>query len=416
LTSRTVTLLGSRVTMIAALYQVAQLTGSPLMVGLLGAAELVPTVAFSLFGGLLADRVDRRSLAVRCELLLAVTVAVLVANAVIDRPLVWLIFLCSSIVAGLAVLQRPSLDAALPLTVSHDQLAAAAVLMSVSINVASIAGPAIGGLFLAGAGPAVAYGVDVATFVVSGVLLWAMTPFVVTRAESRATVVGGIVDGLRYAWRRPALRGSYLVDLAAMAFAFPYALLPFLADGLGADWAVGLMFSAGAVGGLLATATSGWTGRVVHHGRAILLSAAVWGGAIGLLGLVSSVLAALACLVIAGAADTLSGVFRDTLWNATIADGYRGRLAGVEVLSYAAGPPIGQARGGATAGAVGVAASFWSGGLMCLGSLGFIALTHRRLLNYDVRTDEDAVANRASSQTRQRVQGDGLRLAQPDAS
>ncbi len=395
LASRAITLLGSQVTMVAALVQVAQLTGSALAVGLLGAAELLPVLALSIYGGALGDMVDRRVLAFSCELVLAAVAGLLLANAALHHPLVWPIFVCSAAIAGLTVLQRPALDAAVPRLVDHTQLAAAAVLLTISINAASIAGPAIGGVLVAGPGAVSAYALDAATFALSGLLLWRLSPLPVAGRREPKGVTSHIADGLRYAWRRDELRGSYLTDLAAMVFVYPYALLPFLAKELDARWAVGLLISAAAVGGLLASATSGWVTRVTRYGCAILCAAAAWGTAVGLLGVVSSLPLALLCLGLAGAADALSGVFRDTLWNTTIDDEHRARLAGVEVLSYATGPPIGQARGGIVASIVGVSGSFWSGGLLCLGSIAAIALTHRNLVSFDSRTDEHAAAVRA---------------------
>lgn len=391
--SRGITLIGSQITFVAAAVQVKELTGSALQVGLLGAAEVVPIIVFSLCGGAIADRFDRRKVALRCELALAVAVAVLVANALLERPMVWPIYIAAAAVAGLTVLQRPSLDAAIPRLVPRDELTAAAVLLSATFNATGIVGPAIGGLLVAGPGAAVAYAVDLATFVVSAGLLLRLPPIPTAQGdeaadEPEARRPSALREGVRYAWGRQDLRGSYLVDFAAMSLAYPYALLPFLADRLDAPWAVGLLVSAGAVGALVASATSGWTRRVHRHGRAIVLAAAAWGASLALLGPLDHLALALVALGIAGAADMLSGVFRDTLWNQTVPDELRGRLAGIEVLSYGTGPAIGQLRGGVVAGATSVPVALSSGGLGVLVAVGLIAATSPKLLSYDARVSD----------------------------
>ncbi|MFC7643078.1 MFS transporter [Streptosporangium lutulentum] len=140
--------------------------------------------------------------------------------------------------------------------------------------------------------------------------------------------------------------GTYLVDIAAMVFAFSTALYPFLADELGVPEALGLFYSASAVGSLIASVTSGWTNHVHRHGLGVIISAIVWGAAVALASVMPNVWGIFACLALAGAADMVSGVFRATVWNQTIPDEFRGRLAGIELLSYTSGPMIGNARAG----------------------------------------------------------------------
>jgi MFS family permease len=208
-----------------------------------------------------------------------------------------------------------------------------------------------------------------------------------------------VLSGIGYARRRPELIGSYVVDLAAMTFAYPNALFPFMAAELHAPWAVGLMFAAPSVGSLAASATSGWAGRVCRHGRAIALAAAGWGLAITGFGLAPDIAVALALLVLAGAADMISGIFRDTLWNQTIPDSLRGRLAGVELLSYSLGPSAGQIRAGGVASAVSPRFSLWSGGLICVGAVAVTCAALPGFLAYSARrTAEAAVPAAPGSQ------------------
>ncbi len=226
-----VTYLGSMITYVALPFQVAELTGSFLAVGLIGLAELVPLVLFGLYGGALADAVDRRVMVVTTEIASAVLVATLLVNSLLPTPQLWVLYVVAMLLAAVDGLQRPSLEAMIPRVVAHDQLAAAAALTSVRWQLGSIVGPAIGGLLLSAGGAVAAYGVDVATFIVSIVLLWRLRSIRAARAGDERPSLRHIVDGVRYAWTRKDLLGTYAVDLIAMTFAFPYALFPFLADG-----------------------------------------------------------------------------------------------------------------------------------------------------------------------------------------
>ena len=383
-TSRTVTLLGSEITEIAVLVQVTRLTGSPLAVGLLGVVQVVPVVVFSLYGGLLADRFDRRVLAFGCEAALLMITAGLLLNSLLPRPTLWPLYVAAGLAVSLAVLQRPALDAAVPRIVRKDQLAASSALLSVGGNVSLIIGPAIGGALMAGPGPALAYGIDAGTYLISVAFLFALRALPRSADAEPVSGLHGIAAGIRYALGRPDLLGSYLVDVAAMTLAFPVALLPFMAIQLHTSWALGLMFSASSVGALLASATSGWTGGVHRYGRAIAVSAAAWAAIVGF-GLSPNIGVAMAFLVLSGGADMYSGIFRTTLWNSTIPDEMRGRLAGLEVLSYGVGPVLGQVRGGAMAGVLGVRVSLVSGGVACVLAVGATCAALPRLWQFDRR-------------------------------
>ncbi len=380
--SRTVTALGTMATQVALLVQAKQLTGSPLTVGLLGVVELVPLVVFGLYGGVLADRFDRRALMRWCEAGLAGCSALLLANGLLPHPALWPLYAISAVMMAVTALQRPSFDASLPRLVPRAQLTAATALLSMSQDASFLLGSAFGGVLAVTPGPWLVYGLDAVTFAVSFGLLTLLNPLPrpagptprpsAGRPEPAAKAKGtqpGNTEGLRDAASRPELLGSYLADLAAMIFAYPNALFPFMAAQLHASWATWLMFAAPSVGALGMTVVSGWMGRVTRHGRAIALSAAAWGLAIAGFGLSPDLSLALFFLAAAGAADMISGIFRETLWNQTIPDALRGRLAGVEVLSYGAGPPAGQLRSGVVASLVSTRFSIVSGGLFCVGAV-----------------------------------------------
>ena len=171
---------------------------------------------------------------------------------------------------------------------------------------------------------------------------------------------------MRYARSRPELLGTYLVDMNAMFFGMPLALFPAISERYGGPEVLGLMYAAPAVGSVLAALASGWTRHVHRHGRAVTLAAAAWGAAIAGFGLVDALAPALALLALAAAMDSVSGLFRTTIWNETIPQHLRGRLAGIEMLSYASGPTLGNAEAGAAAALAGVRASVVSGGVLCV--------------------------------------------------
>ncbi len=386
-----VTYLGSMITYVAIPFQVAELTGSFVAVGLIGLAELVPLILFGLYGGALADRVDRRVMVIATEVASGLLVLILMLNAALPEPQVWVLYVIAMLLAVTDGLQRPSLEAMIPRVVAHDQLAAASALNSLRWQLGSIVGPAIGGLLLSAGGAVAAYGVDALTFLLSVVLLWRLRSIRAARDEAQdSPALRQVAAGLRYAWSRKDLLGTYAVDLVAMVFAFPYALFPFLAADLGAPWALGLLYAAGAVGSLAVTLTSGWTAHVHRHGRAIVLAASLWGLAMGLVGLAPGLVAVLALLAVAGAADMVSGIFRTTMWNQTIPDDVRGRMAGIELLSYSIGPLLGQVRSSTAASLTSLRMAFVSGGVLCIVGVTACAFAFPSMWRYDARTDDNA--------------------------
>ncbi|MGN6743602.1 MAG: MFS transporter [Amnibacterium sp.] len=369
--SSAVSLLGSMVTAVAAPVQLKVLTGSTVAVGLVGIAELVPTVVLGLWGGAVADVHDRKRVLVITEAIALLAALALVGNALLPSPSIAAIYVAAAGAAGASAVQRPSAEAMLARLIPREQQAAAAALLGLQGNFGMILGPALGGVLAAVSLPA-AYAVNVATFLVSILLMLTVTRM---RAEGGADPVSlrGIGEGLRYAARRRDLLGTYLVDIAAMAFAMPEALYPFLADELHASSALGLLYAAGAIGSGIVTLTGGWMTRVQRHGRAIVLAAACWGAAIALAGVAPGLLLTVLCLMVAGGADMVSGVFRDAIWNSTIPDALRGRLAGIELLSYSTGPTLGNARAGLMARFTGVRGAILGGGLLCMAGVAVAA-------------------------------------------
>jgi MFS family permease len=362
---RLVSFFGSMITVVAVPYQVYQLTHSVLLVGFLGLAELAALIGFAMLGGALADAADRRTMVLLSEAGLMVGSLLLAGNSLLAQPLVWLIFAVAALQGAFDALQRPSLDALLPRLVDRDELPAAAALGSLRGTVGMIAGPALAGVLVAVAGLPITYMVDVATFVV-GLACLLMMRAVPPPVDAARPSIRRVVEGIRYARSRQELIGTYLVDIVAMLFGMPMALFPAIAQGLGGPSVLGLLYAAPAVGSFCFAATSGWTRRVHRHGMGVIVAATLWGLAIIGFGLVPGRTAALVFLALAGAADAMSGVFRQVIWNQTIPDSLRGRLASIELLSYSVGPTLGNFEAGVVASLFSVRTSVVSGGVLCV--------------------------------------------------
>ncbi|MFF0088887.1 MFS transporter [Streptomyces canus] len=380
---------GSFLTFVALPVQLKELTGSAAAVGAIGAVELIPLLVFGLYGGALADAWDKRKLIMWTEAGQGLLSVALLINALLPHPAVWPLYVVAALSSALVSVQRPALDSLWPRIVAHDHLPAAASLNSFRWTVGGVAGPALAGVVVAYAGLGWAYGADLLTFAVSVVLVVRIAASPASHEAAKPSLKA-IAEGARYAWGRKELLGTYAVDLAAMFLAMPLALLPFLADELDAQWSLGLMYASVPLGALLVSLVSGWTARIHRHGRMVVLAAALWGLAIAAAGTMSNVWLVLLFLTVAGGCDMVSGIFRGIMWNQTIPDELRGRLAGIELLSYSVGPTLGQVRSGGFAAWWGVRTSVWSGGVLCAGAVGLLALCLPKLMTYDARTDEHA--------------------------
>jgi MFS family permease len=390
----TVFYLGGMVSYVAIPYQIYTLTGSNFAVGAIGLVELVPLVVFGLYGGALADHVDRRKLLILTGVAQAAVTVALALNAFRDDPDVWVVFVLAGLLAATSSLQRPSREALMPRTVPHDKLMAGQGLTSLGMQIGVLGGPLIGGLMVAYVGIGWCFVVDVTGLAIATLMYVAMRPYP-HRAETTPPSLAGIGEGLRYAFRRRDLLGTYLVDIAAMMLAMPVVVFPALAEQVfGQPQLLGLLYSAETVGALIATALSGWTSRVHHHGRAIVIAAMAYGACVGVAGLMPNIWLVLLFFMLSGSADMISGIFRGTVWNQTIPENMRGRLAGIEMLSYSVGPLAGQVRAGITADVWGVRASIVSGGFACVAGVAMTAAWLHDFWSYDDRTDVHAVAER----------------------
>jgi MFS family permease len=303
------------------------------------------------------------------------------------------LFVVGAAMAGLDGIRRPPLDALTPRLVEREELVAASALDGLRRNAGMVVGPAAGGILIATIGLPLTFGIDVATFAVSLLALSVMRA-VPPPPDAERPSLRGIVEGFRFAASRPELVGTYTVDIVAMFFGMPLALFPAFAEEFGGAGVLGLLYAAPAVGALVASATSGWTGRVNRHGMAVVWAAAGWGVAIAALGLAPNLALALVFLGLAGAADMVSGIFRSAIWNTTVPDHLRGRLAGIEQVSYSAGPLLGNLEAGVVAALTSVRVSIVSGGVLCIAGVAVAALALPGFRRYDARNTagEPAVA------------------------
>jgi MFS family permease len=365
-----VSALGSFFTYVALPVQIFELTKSSAIVGLMGALQLVPLALTALWGGVLADALDRRQLLRWCETLLMLCSIALAVNSLAPHPSVVALFVIASLMSAISGIHVPALESLTPKLVERDELTAVSALTSLRGTSAAIAGPALAGVCIAAFGLPATFGIDAATFAISLAALTAIRSMPPPDSAPNVSFAS-IREGFRYAAGRPELIGTYAVDIVAMTFAMPMALFPALAARWGGEYTVGYLYSAMSLGSFLITLFSGWSKHVTRHGAAVILAATAWGLAITALGFASSLPVAILCLALAGAADMVSGLFRMTIWNETIPGEIRGRMAGIEQLSYMSGPLLGNARAGFMGQRFGLANAITWGGILCV--IGVIA-------------------------------------------
>ena len=370
-----VSFVGTTVTMAALPYQVFQETRSSVAVGLLGVAQLVPLLTFSLLGGALADAVDKRRLLITVDLVSIACVAALAANAALDSPQVWLLFVLGATSSGVMAVSYPTTRSLLPLLLGEDLRPAGYALQATYGSFGMMAGPALGGVLIAAFGLTTAYFVDVLSYAVALVVFARLSPAPPVPGAPRASPAS-ILVGLRFLRGHPVILSIFAIDLLAMVFGMPRALFPALSERLGGGATLyGLLLSAVAAGAFLASIGSGWTGRVRRQGRAVIVAVAVWGVAVAVAGLLRAPVPVLALLVVAGAADMISGVFRSAVAADVTPDELRGRVSGVEIAVYAGGPVLGDVEAGVVGGLLGVPFAIVSGGLACVvGAVAFAVL------------------------------------------
>jgi MFS family permease len=363
---QSISFIGTMITSVALPYQIYHQTQSTLMVGLLSLAQLIPLLFTALIGGVLADRHHRIKLLLTTEFFLAICCLLLALNAYLQNPHIWALFVISSIASAFTGLHRPAMDSIRQQIVDKaDYPAAGALIMSIlSLNM--IIGPAVGGLIISHYGLVATYIIDFFSFVVSFACIFMMRNVPNPKRNRDESTLTSLKSGLKYAFSRQELMGTYYVDFIAMIFGMPNALFPAIAQSFGGVKTLGLLYSAPALGALVISLLSGWIKYIKRQGAAIAIAAAFWGIAIIFFGLSSNLWLALLFLAFAGAFDAISGIFRGIMWNETIPNELRGRLSGIEMISYLSGPKLGDTEAGLIAAAFGVTFSVISGGILCV--------------------------------------------------
>ena len=390
-----VSVLGNQLTTVAVPYQVYELTRSSLVVGLVSITQLVPLIAGSLLGGSVVDAMDRRRVLMLAQVLMAACSAGLAVNADLG-PALWPLFVLPALAAGFSGLDSAGRNAMVPNMVRRSEVSTANAMFQVLFQLGLVAGPALAGLLLAGAGVRFVYWLDVASFGVALIAVFLISPQPAGEPGHRPGL-RSILEGLRFVRGRQAIQGAYLIDINAMVFGMPRALFPALATTLfgGGAATLGFLYAAPGAGALAGALTTGWVGRIQRQGLAVIVAVIAWGAAITCFGLVSWLPLALVLLAAAGCADVISAVFRSTIIQLAVPDALRGRLAGLQIAVVTGGPRVGDLESGAVAAAFGDTVSVVSGGLACIGGALLLArllpgFRHQRISAIPVTGDPPA--------------------------
>ncbi|HEY1117423.1 MAG TPA: MFS transporter [Acidimicrobiales bacterium] len=389
--------LGSAFTTVAVPYQLYDLTGSTLAIGLFGAVTLVPLLVLNIVGGAIADKVERRRWIVGCQLLGLVGTSGLVLNSTLDQPSLVAIYLCGALDICAFALGAPAERASVIRVVGRAHVPSAMALKAVSSSTAHVAGPAAAGLVLAAAGTTWAYAIDAATFLIAAIVISRMRPL-------RPEIVGGhptfglVLDGLRHLRRQPVLLGSFASDLNAMVLGLPVALFPAVAAIRFPDQpeVLGLLYAAPFAGSLCASLASGWARRVTRHGMVVTVSIVVWGVAMAVFGVVDGVVLSLLTLAIGGAADMVSGISRQAILQLASPPDLVGRMEGVGMAVWTGGPRLGELEAGVVAALTSVQFAIVSGGIGCVVVMLTLARALPGFTRYEAPRDDAPAAAGAS--------------------
>ena len=370
-----VSMMGNQITIVAVAIQVWDLTHSTFQVGAISLVSLPFLVGGSLYGGTVGDVVDKRRLLAWSALGLSALTGAIAVNAALAHPSLVALYALTALAAGLTGFSNPSRNAAVPRLVAGDQLIAAYSLNQTTIQLATVVGPALGGVLAAISLPA-AYLTDTVSFFAIFAATLAMSPLP-PLTHARRPGLAAIREGFAYLKGRQVLQGVYLIDLNAMILGMPSALFPALAAQRfhAGSVAVGLLFAAPGVGGFLGAFTTGWVGAVRRRGRAVVVAVIVWGLAIAAFGMSGVLWVALALLAVAGWADVISAVLRNTILQQSIGEEFRTRLSSIQMAVVTGGPRLGNFEAGAVAALTSPAISAVSGGLGC--AIGAVLLAWR---------------------------------------
>jgi MFS family permease len=357
--------IGNQLTIVTAQLQVFRITHSSFDVGLTGLVTVIPLIIFGLFGGAIADAFDRRRVMLVTSSLSALASGVMTLQAATHQDRLSIIYVVLGFQAALFSADSASRGATLPRLIRKDLLA---------------------GVIVGSVGYTWSYAIDLMSFsaVLYGVI---RLPSIPPDSDAKRPGVKSVAEGFRFLWPRKNLLMTFLVDINAMVFGMPRALFPALAlhEFHGGASTAGLLYAAPSVGALLGASMSGWSGRVRRQGLAVLVSVLVWGGSIAAFGLIHVLWIGLILLAVAGAADMVSAIFRNTILQVATPDSLRGRLQGVFIVVVAGGPRFGDVESGTMASLVSTEFSVVSGGLACMVGVAALAALYPSFARYDAK-------------------------------
>jgi MFS family permease len=380
-TAGIVTVVGAQLTVVAVPTQIYQLTGSSAYVGLTGLFGLVPLVVFGLWGGAIADAVDRRLLLMLTGSgIAAVSLALWVAAAT-GVGGVWLILSLFPVQSAFLAVNQPTRSAVIPRLIPAEQLPAANALNMTVVQAGAVAGPLLAGVLIPVVGLSALYLLDALALLVTLWATWRLPPVPPAAPEGRRQRAGvrEVVAGFRYVALHKVLLVSFLVDVVAMGFGMPRVVFPEMAartfgDPPGGGLALGLLFAAIPIGMVAAGLFSGWLHRVRRQGVAVTVAICVWGAGVAAFGLMHSLWLAVLCLAVAGAGDLVSSVYRSSMLQTVATDEMRGRMQGVFIVVVAGGPRLADLWHGPAAAAFGPGAAATAGGIaVVVGALAVVA-------------------------------------------
>lgn len=386
-TGTTLSSAGSALTSFAIVLQVYDLTRSPVAVGLLGVAQLVPTLAVGLLGGPLTDVMDRRQLALVTSGCLAAVSAALAAQAFAGPGLLWPLYALTTAQSALSALDRPARAAVVPDLLPASQLPAGLALNQLSFQITLTAAPALAGIIAAAPhlGLPACYLLDTVSFTAA---LYGIARLPAMPSQGSATRPGprAVADGITFIGRTQVITGAFLADLTATVFGLPVALFPAInAERFGGDpRTLGLFTTAIGAGGLASAAFSGPVRHVSRQGRAMLCAVAVWGAAFAGFAVAPGLWLTLSLLAVAGAADSVTVVFRGAIIAAAAPDQLRGRVMAADYVIGAGGGQLGNLEAGALGSLTSPTISALTGGLVTIAGAVVIGLAlpafsgHRR--------------------------------------
>ncbi len=383
-----ISMLGSQLTVVAIPYQVFEMTHSSLQVGAISLAQLFPFIAGALLAGPLGDSRDRRRIMLFSAIALSLTSAALALNAAASHPSLLAIYLVSAAAAAVNGFSNTARMASVPGLVARRHIPAAAAMMQITFQVGSVVGPALSGILL-GIGLPFVYGIDAGTYVVAFIATLMMAP--IPRADGPG--IGpweSVKEGMRFLKGHQALQGVYIIDINAMVFGMPRALFPAMAGSVfgGGTITLGFLYAAPGVGALIGAVTTGWVANLKRQGWGVIFAVVVWGAAIAVFGLVDTLWVALLLLAIAGWADVISAVLRNTILQTSIPDRFRSRMSSIQMAVVQGGPRLGDMESGAVATATSIEFSIVSGGLACIAGAAIIGLLMPRFRNHLAVPDE----------------------------